>query len=210
MSEEFLESLCAEVDYRLTLKKEINETEVLDILGKFNVADTDPRTEVLRSFVMDYTIMTEEYNKGRDAFGSNENEKVDYRRIGKNTFWFALLGSFFDPIPYSTAIVALTGAGLTLYDETHDQNMDMGAIGWKTLAGGLIGSLFDPSGSNICSYVGGGVGALVGLIKEMQKKGELSEEEAEKRLKFVSDALDTKYESGKAYLISTALSRKSQ
>lgn len=103
-------------------------------------------------------------------------------RIGWNSLWSGLLGSFFQPTPYSTLAGAAAGFSLTLYDELTNKNMNLSYPFWGVAIGGFIGNVLEGNykSNNIITYVGLSAGGSLGLLKSYsnslirrKKKGEV-------------------------------------
>ena len=201
MSKELLESICAEVDYRLTKDEDVGTDE---ILKKFNIQDTDPKKSIYETFVRGYTTLTEDYHDDRTSLDSAKDRYFNLGRVGWNSLLGALLGSLFDPHIYTAAAGALAGCGLTVYDEAKKKGMDLSSVAWGTFFGALIGSLVDPESSNVCSYVGAGIGASLGFTKEWfeaKRRGPTEDAQLDATIK----KLDDKYSSQRNYLITSTV-----
>ncbi|MFH1637226.1 MAG: hypothetical protein ABIB71_02260 [Candidatus Woesearchaeota archaeon] len=203
MKENLLESMCKEVDYKLSAKEKIVGE---DIANLFDVSKPDQ--ESCCSFIDKYAEITNNYNAKKDKLESGLNSGISLGRIAWNTIYGAVLGSFFDPDPYTITIGAAGGCALTVYDEVKDKSMNLRPVFWGVAIGGLIGHFITPENTELfpytITYIGAGLGGALGFLKQWRdtkKHGSVRARETRSSLK----KLDASYKAQKGRLLASTM-----
>jgi hypothetical protein len=169
VTQELLETLCAEVDYQIFKE---NEYSTNKILNKHQIPKSDPDRNNLETFVNEYAALIQQYNSQKKKLNRPQDLDLNLGRIAWNSVFGSMLGGMLVKDAYAAAVGALAAFAITTYNEASSTNMNLTPVFWGALVGGTVGGIFDYNNTemDIGTYVGAGIGTALVLADQFKKR----------------------------------------